>query len=77
MEFQLSEKQRQELIHDIQRFFREERGEDIGVIAAEQVMDALMTPMVKRIYNSALDDVKAWWTKRLDDLDYEFDGLYR
>ena len=40
-------------------------------------MNALMAPMVKRIYNSALDDVKAWWTKRLDDLDYEFDGLYR
>ena len=59
MEFQLSKKQRQELIQDIQRFFREERGE------------------VKRIYNSALDDVMAWWTKRFDDLDYEFDGLYR
>ena len=40
MEFQLSEKQRQELIHDIQRFFREERGEEIGVIrAARRVLE--------------------------------------
>lgn len=77
MEFQLSEKQRQELIYDIQRFFREERNEEIGVIAAEHVLSTLMASMVKRIYNSALDDVKAWWTKRADDLDYEFDGLYR
>ena len=76
MDLELTAAQRTAVVADIQAFFREERDEEIGIVAAERVLEFFLETTAKRIYNAALDDAKAWLAKRAEDLGYEFDQLY-
>ena len=76
MDLELTAAQRTAVVADIQAFFREERDEEIGIVAAERVLEFFLETTANRIYNAALDDAKAWLAKRVEDLGYEFDQLY-
>ena len=76
MDVELTAEQRTAIVTDIQAFFREERAEEISIVAAERVLKFFLDTTAKRIYNAALDDAKTWLHKRAEDLGYEFDQLY-
>ena len=77
MSIKLKDKEKELLKEQIQEFFREERGEEIGVIASEAVLDFFMENLGDRIYNKALDDSKIWFTERLQDIEIDYDLLYQ
>lgn len=49
--------------------------QEIGVIAAEQIIDTIMEYYGPAIYNVALDDAKKLVTEKFADTEYELDGL--
>jgi len=53
-----TEEQRTKFIKDIIGFFQDERGEEIGYIAAEKVLDFFTHSMGEEIYQKALNDAK-------------------
>ena len=77
MKIKLSKAEKQKLINEIQTFFQEERGEEIGIIAAEIVLDFMMENIGKYAYNKALDDAKGWFEQRLEDLSIDYSLLYK
>lgn len=73
----LSSEERDRLVKEIQNFFEEERDEKIGIIASGKVLDFFLENLGNQIYNKALDDVRVWFTKRIEDIGIDFDLLYK
>ena len=61
----------------IQNFFYEERNEELGIIAAGNIYDFFLNNFGDIIYNKALDEAKVWFTKRIEDIEIDYDLLYR
>ncbi|BEP29557.1 DUF2164 domain-containing protein [Helicovermis profundi] len=64
------------LVKEIQIFFNEERGEDIGTLASEVLLDFFIEKIGPTIYNNSLDDARRWFSEKMDNLDSDFDLLY-
>lgn len=75
LDFKKEEKQK--LINEIQCFFEEERDEEIGIIAGEEVLDFFIDLIGNKMYNKGLDDARLWFSKRIEDLELDYDLLYR
>ncbi len=58
-------------------FFKEERGEEIGVIAAEALLDFFQERVGKDFYNKGVEDAKALIKERMEDVEVDIDGLQR
>jgi uncharacterized protein (DUF2164 family) len=75
--FKLSREERNKLIQEIQTFFQEERDEEIGIVAGGIVLDFFLERLGPQIYNKALDDARVWYMKKMEDLEFDFDSLYK
>ena len=73
----LTNEEKNKLITKIQDFFYTERDEKIGVIAAEVVLDFFLDTLGTTIYNKSLMDSKVWFSRCLENLDADFDLLYK
>lgn len=73
----LTHEEKTALIKEIQRFFAEEKGEAIGIIAAENLLDFFIESLGRKIYNKALDDARIWFAKRLEMVEVDYDLLYQ
>lgn len=62
----LSEEQRKKTIDDIISFFQTERDEEIGIIAAENILDFFLQNTGAQIYNKGLEDAKDFVKERLE-----------
>ncbi|MBT3539305.1 DUF2164 domain-containing protein [Candidatus Parcubacteria bacterium] len=71
----LTKKERRAAIEKIITFFAEERDEEIGIIAAEQVLDFFLELTGGKIYNRAIDNAKDWLKIRLINLDIDAEEL--
>ncbi len=72
----LREEQRKEAVKAIIAYFQDERSEEIGLIAAEALLDFFLQDIGGHIYNKALDDSLAVFRKGCDGLEFEL-GLLR
>jgi len=61
----LSDEERKGAIDEIIGYFATERNEEIGVIAAGELLDMFLRTAGSTIYNHALDDVKPLLEKSL------------
>lgn len=57
---QLSEEEKKKLRQEIEYFYREVRGEEIGIIHRDALLEIFMEHLAPVIYNKALDDVHKW-----------------
>ena len=71
------EEKKRELISEIQGFFFDEHDMEIGVIAAETVLEFFDEKLGKEYYNKALEDSRKWFSDRMENLDYDFELLYK
>ena len=71
----ISKKERESLLKDIISFFSRERGEEIGVIAAEAVLDFFLEKAGGAAYNKGVADAKAVMEGRLSSLELDLDAL--
>ena len=71
----LSKDRRDSCIKQIITFFKEKRDEEIGVIAAEDILDFFLQSVGEDIYNKGIEDSKEVLKKRFDDLELDLDLL--
>lgn len=71
----LTEEQRKKYIKEIIAYFQDERGEEIGIIAAEQILDFFLEHIGIEIHNTALRKAQDVLKKKIEDIDIEIDIL--
>lgn len=65
------------MIADIQRFFEEERGEEIGEIAAENVLEFVKEHLGPHFYNQAIKDTKELVEQKMLSIEEDLYALER
>ena len=74
---QLSEEPKKALREEIRAYYLDQRGEDIGIILQEGLLDLFLEELAPIVYNKALDDAKLWFSRRMDDVEADFYELYK
>lgn len=70
-----TEEAKQKYLHEIIGFFQDERGEEIGLLAAEQILDFFIDTLGTEMYKKAIGDSKKLLNERLNDLEVELELL--
>ncbi|KKO54725.1 DUF2164 domain-containing protein [Paenibacillus sp. DMB20] len=71
----LPKEQRDVLIEEIREYFENERGESIGHLAADSMLEFFMARISPYIYNQALDDCRQLVTQRMVSLEEDIYAL--
>lgn len=71
----LPEDQKDQVKNQLIRFFDKEMDEEIGVIAAESILNFFLEHAGPTIYNQGVNDARLALQKRMEDLDYDLDDL--
>lgn len=71
----ISEEQRKANIEEIINFFQNERDEEIGIIAAEDLLDFFLQTVGMEIYNKGIKDSKIFIKTRFEDLELDIESL--
>lgn len=75
MFIQLTKQQKDAMIGDIQRFFYEERGEEIGELAAENVLEFFKSAMGPYFYNEAIKDARLLIEQKMNSIEEDLYAL--
>ena len=70
-----SEEKRKKYINEIIGFFHSERNEEIGILAAEEILEFFLQSMGSEIYKKGITDSKVLLKERIADLEMELDAL--
>lgn len=70
---ELKKRMQEEIIY----FFKEERDEELGIIGSETILDFFVDMLGETIYNKALDDVKLWLTRNIENMESDYYALYK
>ena len=73
----LTDEQRKAIKEEIHAYYLDERGEDIGIILQEGLLDLFLEQLAPIIYNKALDDAKLWFSRRMDEINSDYYELYK
>lgn len=73
----LSEEQKKRIKEEITAFYLDVRGEEIGIIEQQQMIELFMEHVAPIIYNKALDDVRNWHRMQLDNMESDYYLLYK
>jgi uncharacterized protein (DUF2164 family) len=73
----LSGEEKKRMLDDIIYYFETERDEKLGIIASESILDFFMDILGNSIYNKALDDIKLWYGRRMEDVEADYYTLYK
>lgn len=73
MKIKLSELQKQQLRQKVIAMFLDDFDEEISDFKADQILDAFIEKLVPEIYNTAIQDMKAYLINQLEDLDAIFE----
>ncbi len=76
----LSREVKQELMRRVQRYFEEERGEQLGELGADQLVEFVLEELGPAIYNHALADARALVLEKaaqIEDELYSLEQHYR
>ncbi|MFJ5765901.1 DUF2164 domain-containing protein [Lysinibacillus sp. NPDC093210] len=77
MFIRLTKEQQEQIIADIQRFFYNQRDEDISDFEAERVFDFVKENIAPYIYNAAISDAKYVMDSQLSAIEDELVALER
>lgn len=71
MFIQFTKRQKDSMISEIQRFYYEERNEEIGVIAAENAFEFFKDTLGPHFYNEAIKDARQLIEQRMNLMEEE------
>lgn len=71
----LPREQKQALVESIQFYFQTERGEEIGELAADNVLDFMIKQLGPVIYNQAIDDARGVVLEQMERVEEEIYSL--
>ncbi|MDE6950790.1 MAG: DUF2164 domain-containing protein [Lachnospiraceae bacterium] len=73
----LSDEQRKQLAGEIKAFYLDVRGEEIGMIEEQQIIDLFCEHLAPVVYNKALDDAMRWMKVQMGNLETDYYLLYQ
>ena len=73
----LNDREKKQLADEIKAFYLDVRGEEIGIIEEQQLIDLFCEHLAPIVYNKALDDAKKWFGRMMDNLDSDYYELYK
>ena len=73
----LSDEQKKHILDEIRAFYLDVRGEEIGMIEEQQIIDLFCEHMAPIIYNKALDDAQRWFSQQMGNLETDYYLLYK
>jgi uncharacterized protein (DUF2164 family) len=73
----LSKEQRQKCVNEVVAYFLDERNEEIGIVAAENILDFVLDKIGPEIYNRVVDDSKRILQEQVESLGVELELLKR
>ncbi len=71
----ITDEEREDAVKKTIAFFLDERDEEIGVVAAEQVLNMFMEMLGPKIFNTGVMEGKEWLKVRLTDMEIDYDTL--
>ncbi|WP_243298983.1 DUF2164 domain-containing protein [Bacillus litorisediminis] len=77
MYIQLPKEQKDQIIEEIQRFFLQEKGDDLGIIAAENIFSFFMEELGPILYNQGVKDAKKLIIQHLLNIEDDIASLER
>lgn len=75
LSIKLPKEQKEEIVRSVQAYFEEERSESIGQLAAEQLIDLMISELEPYIYNKAIEDTRMMITGKMAQIDDELYAL--
>lgn len=69
MFIKFTKQQKDSMIADIQRFFYEERNEEIGNLAAENVLEFVKSRLGPHFYNEAIKDAQSLMDQKMASIE--------
>ena len=73
----LNDEQKKQLASEIKAFYLDVRGEEIGIIEEQQIIELFCEHMAPIIYNKALDDAMYWLKGQIGNLEADYYMLYK
>ncbi len=73
----ISEEKRKESIEEIIYFFKNERDEEIGIIAAESILDHFLQIVGIQIYNKGIEDSIVFLKNRFESIEIDIGSLLK
>jgi uncharacterized protein (DUF2164 family) len=64
----LTKEQRQDMVSSIKRYFKNERGEEIGDLASGLILDFVIEKLAPQFYNQGVSDSAKYLSDRIEDL---------
>ena len=74
---QLSDEQKKQITDEIKAFYLDVRGDDIGIIEQQQILDLFVDQLAPIVYNKALDDAQRWYRDQQNNMEADYYLLYR
>ncbi|MBQ8640226.1 MAG: DUF2164 family protein [Lachnospiraceae bacterium] len=74
---QLNEEQKKQIKEEIRAFYLDVRGDEIGIIEQQQILDLFVENLAPIVYNKALDDAQRWYRQQQENLESDFYLLYK
>lgn len=71
----LPREEKLQLVHRLQHYFETERGESIGELGAEQLVDFMIGAIGPYVYNAAISDARNVFQEKMNQLDDELYAL--
>ncbi len=73
----LSDTQKKLLAGEIKAFYLDVRGEEIGIIEEQQLLDLFCEHLAPIVYNKALDDSMHWLKEQMGNMEADYYLLYK
>jgi uncharacterized protein (DUF2164 family) len=65
---ELEKEKRKDAVMEIQDYFYKERGEELGNLGADIMLDFILEKIAPYIYNKAIEDAQKYMTDRVEDM---------
>ena len=73
----LSDEQKKQIAGEIRAFYLDVRGEEIGMIEEQQIIELFCEHLAPIVYNKALDDAQFWLKEQMGNLEADYYLLYK
>ena len=73
----LNDEQKKRLASEIKAFYLDVRGEEIGMIEEQQLIDLFCEHLAPIVYNKAVDDSMHWLKEQFGNLETDYYLLYK
>ena len=72
-----SGEEKKKILEEISAFYLDVRGEEIGIIERQQILELFLENLAPLVYNKALDDTFRWYQRMQENMEADFYSLYQ